>query len=177
MEDYGTTFTMVDREYFYDRGDKFDPGKNTGVFYEDQRYLILHSGYQNGNLSNPLEAEFIRKYLESWGNYDHDYIEAQINALIGSEMIWICNNQEALRIKLVDVIRLSHDASSQLWLEPQNLLQIVADREGNASEWIGEMQGSETPSVYIGFCGWGPSTITVNRSIYYRYIMRFEIMN
>ena len=54
MEGYGTTFTMVEREYFYNKGDKFDPGNNTGVFYEIQRYLILHSGYQYGNLSNPL---------------------------------------------------------------------------------------------------------------------------
>ena len=177
MEGYSTTFTMVEREYFYDKGDKFDPGKNTGVFYEIQRYLILHSGYQYGNLSNPLEAEFIRKYLESWGNNNQDYVEGQIEALKGSEMIWICNNQEAVRVELVEVIRLSHEASSQLWLDPQNFNQIIADREGDASEWIGEMQQNVPPSVYISFCGWGPPTITANRSIYYRYIMRFEILN
>ena len=176
LEDYGTTFTMIDRDYFYNKGNIFDPGNNTGVYYENQRYLILHSGYEDGNLSYPLEAEFMRKYLESWGTSGTDYIEAQIEALKGSQMLWISNNQKAAELQLVQVIRLSHDSSSQLWLEPQNLLQIIADREGVESEWIGEMHETETPSVYIAFCGWGPSSITVNRSIYYRYILRFDII-
>jgi len=43
---------MVDREYFYDRGDKFDPGKGTGVYYWEPHYFILHSSYVNGNTSD-----------------------------------------------------------------------------------------------------------------------------
>lgn len=176
LEDYGTTFTMVERQYFYDKGDLFDVGKNTGVFYEDLRYLILHSGYEDSTLTNALEAEFLRKYLESWGNSGNDYIESQMETLKGSKMIWISDYQKAIEVELVDVIRLSHEASSELWLEPENLLQIIEDREGNASEWIGEMNQSDTPSVYLAFCGWGPSSVTEDRSIYYRYVIRFEIL-
>ncbi len=177
LERNGTTFTMIDRTYFYDKGDKFDTGKNTGLFYEDQHYLILHSGYLSGNLTNPLEIEFLRKYLELWGNNDSSYIENQIQSLVGSEMVWICDAQQAINVKLAEVVRLSHEASSDLWLNPENIFQIIQDRDGEPSEWIGDIQDFDQKSVYLGFCGWGPPEITQNRSIYYRYILRFDVLN
>ncbi|MBU2578419.1 hypothetical protein KKA69_06400 [Patescibacteria group bacterium] len=176
LEEEGTTFSMLDESYFYDKGDKFEPGKNTGLFYEEPRYLILHSGYQGSNILTPLEIEFVRNYLEQWGNNGQDYIEEQIQNLKGSEMVWICDGQEILETRLVDVARLSHEASHRLWLEPRNLFQILDDREGSASEWIGDIDHTNISSVYLGFCGWGPPEIVSGRSIYYRYILRFEIL-
>lgn len=177
LEGTGTLFSMIDRSYFYDKGDKFDTGKNTGVFYEDQRYLILHSGYQDGNLSNPLEIEFLRKYLELWGNNEIAYIEEQIQTLISSEMVWICNSQRSVNLRLAEVVRLSHQASNQLWLNPTDILQIIEERDGEPSEWIGDIKDTSQKSVYLGFCGWGPPEITQDRSIYYRYVLRFEIID
>jgi len=177
LEGYGTTFKMIDRDYFYDKSDKFATGKNTGVFYENQRYLILHSGYLGGDFSKPLEAEFIRKYLELWGNNDTAYIEGQIQSLLGSEMIWICNSQQAVNLKFVEVVRLSHESSGQLWVNPANILQIIDERKGEPAEWIGDIENDTQKSVYLGFCGWGPPGVTQNRSIYYRYVLRFDIVN
>ncbi len=177
LEGYGTTFTMVEREYFYNKGDKFATGKNTGVFYENQRYLILHSGFLGGDYSQPLEAEFLRNYLELWGSNDNAYIEGQIQALIGSEMVWICNAQNAIQLQLAEVVRLSHKSTGQIWLDPTNFLTIIGDREGESSEWIGGINNPTQKSVYLGFCGWGPPEITINRSIYYRYVLRFDILD
>ncbi|MDY6994218.1 MAG: hypothetical protein SVR94_16665 [Pseudomonadota bacterium] len=177
LDGTGTTFTMIDRSYFYDKGDKFDTGKNTGLFYEDQRYLILHSGYLGGNLSNPLEIEFLRKYLELWGNNDKSYIEQQIQSLLGSEMVWICDAQETINLKLAEVVRLSHQSSNELWLNPTDILQIIEEKGGDSSEWIGDIEATPQNSVYLGFCGWGPPEITQDRSIYYRYVFRFDIFD
>jgi hypothetical protein len=170
-----TTFSMLDESYFYDKGDKFDEGKNTGIFYSDQHYVILHSGYQGGTITAPLEVEFIRKYLEEWGNEEPEYIEAKIEDLIGSQIVWICDGQIVLATRLTDVVRLSHQASTRLWLEPQNIFEIIQDREGVPAEWIRGIEPSDAPAIYLGFCGWGPPNIRVGRSIYYRYILRFEI--
>lgn len=177
LEGYGTTFTMINRDYFNFKGDKFATGKNTGVFYEDQRYLILHSGYLGGDFSKPLEAEFFRKYLELWGNNEIAYVEDQIQSLLGSEMVWICNAQQAVNLQLAEVVRLSHESSGQLWIDPTNILQIIDDRKGEPTEWIGDIDNPPQKSVYLGFCGWGPPGITQNRSIYYRYVLRFDILN
>jgi hypothetical protein len=177
LDGTGTTFTMIDRSYFYDKGDKFDTGKNTGLFYEDQHYIILHSGYLGGNLSNPLEIEFLRKYIELWGNNEKAYIEDQIHTLIGSEMVWICDAQETINLKLAEVVRLSHQSSNELWLNPTDILQIIEEKGGDSSEWIGDIEDTPQKSVYLGFCGWGPPEITQNRSIYYRYVLRFETVD
>ena len=168
---------MLDRSYFQDKGDKFDPGKQTGIFYENQRFLLLHSGYLGGNPLYPLESEFIRKYLELWGNNDSSYIEDQIQSLIGSEMVWSCKDQKTINLQLSEIIRLSHTATNQLWLDPANLLTIIENREGEPSEWIGAINNPTQRSIYFGFCGWGPPEIAQNRSIYYRYVFRFDIMD
>jgi len=73
LEGRGTTFTMVDEDYFTDKGELFAPGNNTGLIYEDQAYIILHSGFKDGRLLEPLEIEFVRKYLESWGSSGEDH--------------------------------------------------------------------------------------------------------
>ncbi len=64
----GNKFTILGQEYFDEKGDLFYPGEKTAVFYDGPKYLILHSAFQNGNVLRPLEAEFIRHYLEYWGN-------------------------------------------------------------------------------------------------------------
>ncbi len=173
----GTNFTMLAKSYFYDKGDKFDIGKNTGIFYDDLGYVILHSGYQDGNLLSPLEIEFLRKYLELWGNSGTAYIEDKIQELKGSEVIWRCDNRQVMTTIVEDVIRLSHDASNQLWLEPYTMFQLIDDRPGIASEWVGELDYSDKKSIYLGFCGWGPPEISSGRSVYYRYLVRLSIVD
>ena len=177
LEGEGTRYLMLDESYFFDKGDKFDTGKNTGIFYNEQRYVILHSGYNNGNILSPLEIEFLRKYLEEWGNSGTDYIEGQIEDLIGSEMVWDCEGQEVMRTRVEDVVRLSHEASNRLWLEPENIFNILEDREGESSEWIGELEKIFPETLYLGFCGWGPPGVTQGRSTYYRYLVQFEVLN
>lgn len=177
LEGEGTSFSMLDETYFYDKGDKFDTGKNTGIFYDTERYMILHSGYNGGNILSPLEIEFLRKYLELWGNEEMDYIEGQIADLIGSEAIWRCDGQEIMVTKVKDVVRFSHEASTRLWLEPQNLFEILETREGEPSEWIGEIDQMIPETAYLGFCGWGPPGIAEGRSTYFRYLVQFEIVD
>jgi len=177
LDGVGTTFKMIDRSYFHDKGDTFDTGKNTGLFYEEQHYLILHSGYLGGNFSRPLEIEFLRKQLELWGNNDTTYIKDQIQTLIGSEMVWICDAQETINLRLAEVVRLSHEASNDLWLNPTDILQIIDERAGDSAQWIGEIKDANQKSVYLGFCGWGPPEITQDRSTYYRYVIRFEVID
>ena len=168
---------MLDETYFFDKGDKFDTGKNTGIFYDTERYMILHSGYNGGNILSPLEIEFLRKYLELWGNEEMDYIEGQIADLIGSEVVWRCDGQEVMETKVKDVVRLSHEASTRLWLEPQNIFEILEAREGESSEWIGEIDKMIPETAYLGFCGWGPPGISEGRSTYFRYLVQFEILD
>ena len=177
LEGEGTNFTMLAKSYFYDKGDKFDIGKNTGIFYDDLGYVILHSGYQDGNLLSPLEIEFLRKFLELWGNSGTAYIEDKIQELKGSEVIWRCDNRQVMTTIVEDVIRLSHEASNQLWLEPFSMFQLIDDRPGIASEWVGELDYSDEKSIYLGFCGWGPPEVLSGRSVYYRYLVRFSIVN
>ena len=88
LEGKSAEFLILGQEYFDDKGDLFYPGEKTAVFYDGPKYLILHSAFQNGNVLRPLEAEFIRKYLEYWGESGTDYIQTQMDSLIGSEIEW-----------------------------------------------------------------------------------------
>ena len=148
-------------------------GKGTAIFYEESPYLILHSSYVNGNILRPMEAEFIRKYLEHWGNRGNESIQEQINALIGSEAEWRCEGKDILKSTLQGVVWLSHEASNRLWLEPEIIEEILTKREGTSSEWIGKIKPTTDPSLYLGFCGWGPSSIKNGRYTYYRYVLNF----
>lgn len=175
LEGQSTEFFILGKEYFLDRNHQFSPGDGTAVYYEPQRYIILHSSYENGNILRPLEAEFIRKYLETWGGKSNAYIQEQIDSLIGSEVLWYCNGDPFLKTSLDSVIRLSHEASTQLWQNPQDLEKILDNREGLTSEWVGEISFGDSGSIYIGFCGWGPEGEKEDRYSHYRYLIRFTL--
>lgn len=173
----GADFSMLDETYFEDKEGKFDPGKNTGLFYQEANHLILHSGYLGGNRNMPLEIEFLRFYLEEWADeQEPGLILAQIEQLLGSEMIWRCNGELALRLRINSIARLSHEASTRLWLEPWNIDDILAMREGIETEWIGRIEPLDKPMVFMNFCGWGPPWVAQDRSVYYRYLFQFEII-
>lgn len=176
LESERTSFSVLGEDYFDDKGDKFAVGKGTAVYYEVQRYLILHSSYLNGNIFKPMEAEFMRKYLENWGDTGEAYIEEQIDGLLGSEVRWTCDKGIEISSKIDGVIRLSHEASDRLWLEPRNLDQILLDREGLTSEWVGEIDPIGNQHLLIGFCGWGPRSLEEDRYTYYRYLINFRIL-
>jgi hypothetical protein len=175
LESKTTDFKVLGMEYFYDKGDKFDPGKGTSVYYQYQHYFILHSSFVNGNVLRPMEAEFIRKYLEYWGESGEQYVQGQIDSLIGSEVTWSCNGETLFQTKIDSIARLSHEASQDLWLNPENLNQILMDREGVETEWIGDIQPTTEPYLYTGFCGWGPESTGDERFTYFRYVIRFTI--
>ncbi len=175
LENQTSEFSVLDRSYFLDKGDKFAVGKGTAVYYEDQPYMILHSSYVNGNILKPMEAEFIRKYLEHWGNKDDEYIQKQIDDLAGTQVNWYCNDDLVLETTINSAVRLSHDASERLWLEPLEIVDILEDKQGLASEWIGEILPTDQPSLFLGFCGWGPSSVGSGRYTYYRYLLNFVI--
>jgi hypothetical protein len=177
LEKKSAEFTVLGRDYFLDKGDKFAPGKGTSIYYKAQQYFILHSSFVNGNILRPMEAEFLRKYLEYWGITGDQFIQGQIDRLVGSEVYWICDGQLAFKTRINGIVRLSHEASNRLWLEPENLEQILEDREGLASEWVGEMEETDIPYLYIGFCGWGPESKGDERFTYFRYLIRFEILH
>ena len=177
LESKGTQFNVLGEDYFSDKGDKFKPGKGTSIYYQDQHYFIIHSSYVNGNILRPMEGEFIRKYLEYWGSSGTAYIQGQIDNLIGSEVIWSCDGKQIFSTKISGIAHLSHEASNRLWLEPENLEQIVVQREGLASEWVGEITPTEEPHLYIAFCGWGPNDSATDRFTYFRYLIQFEITN
>lgn len=176
LESKGSTFEVLGRDYFADKGDKFAFGKGTGVFYEQQRYLILHSSYINSNALRPMEAEFLRRYLENWGNHGPEYVQSQIESLIDSEILWICDGKYVFKTRVSGVSRLSYQASNRLWLNPQELEDILVDREGDQAEWIGTIPQSDEKSLYLGFCGWGPASLESERYTYYRYLIQFEIV-
>ena len=175
LENQTSDFEVLDETYFLDKSDQFAVGKGTGVYYESQPYLILHSSYVNGNALRPMEAEFIRKHLEHWGKYGNEYIQGQMDALIGSQVNWYCNDELVLETTIDSIVRLSHAASERLWLEPTEIEDILADREGLVSEWIGEITTSDEPNLYLGFCGWGPSDLDYGRYTYFRYLLSFTI--
>jgi hypothetical protein len=175
LESKSTDFKVLGMDYFYDKGDKFDPGKGTSVYYQYQHYFILHSSFVNGNILRPMEAEFIRKYLEYWGESGEQYVQEQIDSLIGSEVTWSCNGETLFQTKIDSITRLSHEASQDLWMNPENLNQILVDREGEEDEWIGENQPTTEPYLYTGFCGWGPESAGDERFTYFRYVIRFTI--
>ncbi len=168
-------FTILGEDYFAEKGDSFFPGKNTAVYYDPPRYLILHSAYENGNMFKPLEAEFIRFYLEYWGDSGNAFVQGNIDSLVGSTVIWSCNDEILFSSSIKDIVRLSQVASNQLWLEPQDLEQILTDKEGLVSEWIGNMEISSDPTIYLGFCGWGPADSGDRRFTYYRYLINFDL--
>lgn len=177
LKGQSTEFEILDESYFQDKGDKFAVGKGTAIFYEKSPYLILHSSYVNGNILRPMEAEFIRKYLEHWGNKGNETIQDQIDALVGSQAEWNCNGVPLFRTELDDTVRLSHEASEQLWLEPENIDEILIEKAGEPSEWIGELDPSTDSSIYLGFCGWGPASLESGRYTYYRYVLNFTILD
>jgi len=177
LENKSTDFTVLGRDYFTDKGDKFAPGKGTGIFYENERYFIIHSAYQNSNILRPMEAEFIRKYLEYWGGTGNQYIQDQIDTLIGSQVNWICDGEEVFQTSINGIARLSHEASDRLWLNPNHLQQIISEKEGDESEWIGEIPESSTSTIYLSFCGWGPESLGSQRYTHFRYLFEFEVHN
>lgn len=170
-----TDFFVLGKSYFENKGDSFFPGKNTAVYYDPPRYLILHSAFENGNMLKPLEAEFIRYYLEYWGESGNAYVQGNIDSLIGSTVIWKCNDKELFSSTVREIVRLSQIASDQLWLEPRNLEAILVEQEGLVSEWIGAMEVTYEPTIYLGFCGWGPESSGDLRFAYYRYLMNFDL--
>lgn len=176
LEGKGNKFTILGEEYFDDKGDLFYPGEKTAVFYDGPKYLILHSAFQNGNVLRPLEAEFIRHYLEYWGESGTDYIQAQMDSLIGSEMEWTCNGQVLFRARVKEIIRLSAVASEELWQDPIYLRQILIRHEGLVSDWVGEMDPYFMDTFYLGFCGWGPESSGDERYTYYRYLINFDMI-
>lgn len=175
LESKGTTFTVLGEDYFTNKDDKFKPGKGTGVYYIDQHYFIIHSSFVNGNILRPMEAEFMRKYLEYWGTSGNAYVEGQIDSLIGSDITWTCDGEIVFETKINGITRLSHEASNHLWLNPEDLEQIILDREGLTSEWISEISPIEEPHLYMAFCGWSPDSETSDRFTYYRYLFQFTI--
>ena len=176
LESESINVSVLDQDYFFDKGNQFDPGKGTSVYYKEQHYFIMHSSYINGNILRPLEVEFIRKYLEYWGGTGNTYIEEQIERLNGSVVTWKCNGELIFETTINGIIRLSHKASDDLWQEPEQLEQIIKDREGLVSEWAGSFDPIDDPYLYIGFCGWGQETLGEARYSYYRYLIRFEII-
>lgn len=176
LESKSTRFDVLGEDYFSDKADKFKPGKGTGIYYQDQHYFIIHSSYVNGNILRPMEGELMRKYLEYWGSSGNAYIQGQIDKLIGSEVIWSCDGEQVFSTKISGIAHLSHEASNRLWLEPEKLEQIVIEREGLVSEWVGEIIPTEEPHLYIAFCGWGPDDNTYDRYTYFRYLLQFEII-
>jgi len=171
-----TSFTVLGEDYFTDRGDKFDVGKGTGIYYEPQHYFILHSSYIGGIINRALEAEFIRQYLELFGGAGPMTIQVNIDNLIGSKAVWSCEGGSSYVTEINGVIRLSHEASNRLWLEPLNIPQILEDREGLASEWVGAIDVNDDSRFLLGFCGWGPESLGEERYTYYRYLMSFDLI-
>jgi hypothetical protein len=169
-------FTILDQDYFEDRGEKFLPGEKTAVYYDGPRYLILHSAFYNGNILRPLEAEFIRYYLEYWGESGSDYIENQMDELIGSKIEWTCDGKLVLNIEVRSISRLSAAASNELWKEPIYLRQILLNQKGREDEWIGNMDPYFMDTFYLGFCGWGPKEKGDFRYYYYRYLINFDLL-
>ena len=171
-----TSFSVLGKEYFYDKGDKFNPGKGTAVYYEELHYFILHSSYANGNIFQPMEAEFLRKFLEYWGTTGAEFIQGQIDQLINSEVIWTCNGDFLFTTRIDGVVRLSHESSTRLWLEPRNLDSIVIDQEGEQDQWVGSIKPSSDSGILVGFCGWGPENLGDEKFTYYRYLIQFEVL-
>ncbi len=175
LESKTTKFTVLGQDYFVDKADKFDPGKGTSIYYQFQHYFILHSSYVNGNILRPMEAEFIRKYLEYWGESGSQYVQGQIDSLIGSEVNWVCDGQVIFNTEIDGITRLSHDASQDLWVNPDSLVQILMNKEGIESEWIGRNVTYIRASSLCRLLWLGPSSLDSGRYTYYRYVLRFII--
>ena len=167
-------FFVLGKDYFFDKGEQFDPGKNTAVYYEESRHIILHSAYLEADLQQPLEAEFIRFSLEAWGEVTNSFIEDNIAALTGSQVAWFCDGDLLFITVITGIIRLSEAASTRLWLEPDNIAQILADREGLETEWIGALDEIDQPGILLGFCGWGPIELGNDRFYTYRYLVHLK---
>ncbi len=175
LESKSTEFKVLGLDYFQDKGDRFDPGKGTSIYYEAQHYFIIHSSFVNGNILRPMQAEFLRKYLEYWGESGSKYVEGQIQNLIGSEATWICDGTVLFTTKINGIVRLSHVESNDVWLNPENLQRILFNSEVNSSDRLGEMSYTSEPHLYLGFCGWGSQSSGDERFTYYRYIFQFII--
>lgn len=169
-------FTILDQEYFEDKGEKFFPGEKTAVFYDGPRYLILHSAFEDGNIMRPLEAEFIRYYLEYWGESGIEFIQDRMDELIGSQIEWKCNGETILNTQIKSILRLSAKASNEIWEDPVYLRQILLKRDGKAEEWIGDMDPYFMETFFLGFCGWGPESSGDYRFYYYRYLINFDLL-
>lgn len=177
LEKRSTEFRILGEDYFTNKANKFEPGKGTGIFYENERYFIIHSAYLNGNILRPMEAEFMRKYLEYWGGTGNQYIQDQIDSLIGSQVIWSCEDGITISTEIGGILRLSHEASDRLWLNPSHLQQIISEKKGKKSEWIGNISGNLEESIYLSFCGWGPETLGSERYTHFRYLLQFVVLN
>ena len=177
LEGETTSFLVLGTDYFYDKGDKFTPGKGTAVYYEEVHYFILHSSYANGNIFQPMEGELLRIFLEYWGMPGNDYIQGQIDKLIDSEVVWVCNGDPVFTTTIRGAVKLSHEASTRLWLEPKNLDNILIDREGIQDEWVGDVDLYSESNIYIGFCGWGPDNLGDAKFTYYRYLIEFDVLD
>jgi len=123
-----------------------------------------------------MEAEFLRRYLENWGWADPSTIQENLSQLIGSEVLWRCGDQNLFSTRVNGIIRLSHEASNRLWLEPRNIDEILRSREGLPSEWIGNLPLEDERDLIIGFCGWGPFSLGEARFTYFRYLISFEVL-
>ncbi len=170
-------FTVLTEDYFTDKGEQFYPGEKTAVYYEGPRYLILHSAFADGNILRPLEVEFIRYYLEYWGESGTEFIQDRIDELIGSKVEWTCDGETILQTEINSVIRLSATASNEIWENPIYLRQILLKHEGKAEEWLGEMDPYFMDTFFLGFCGWGPEESGDDRYYYYRYLINFTILS
>jgi len=175
LADQSTRFTVLGEDYFSEKGEKFYPGKNTAVYYNYPQYLILHSAYDDGNLLKPLEAEFLRFYLERWGDLSNNEIADNIDSLIGSEAAWYCDDQLLFNTSVNDIVRLSHEASKQVWFDPRMIEKVLAETPGPSEDWIGDITLTDTPGLYLGFCGWGPVELGDARLEHYRYVFRFKV--
>jgi hypothetical protein len=167
---------VLGEDYFSNKEDKFKPGKGTGIYYQDQHYFIIHSSYVNGNILRPMEGVFLRKYLEYWGSSGNAYVQGQIDSLIGSKVVWSCDGEQIFRTKISGIARLSHEASNRLWLEPEHLEEVVVEKEGLVSEWIGNINPTSEPHLYLAFCGWAANSNSSDRYTYFRYLLQFEII-
>jgi hypothetical protein len=123
-----------------------------------------------------MEAEFLRRYLENWAETDHTFIQGQMEKLMSAEATWTCDEDTTINTRVSGIVRLSHEASERLWLEPHELPQIIKDKEGDQDQWIGNIEESANPNLYIGFCGWGPESLGNKRFTYYRYLIQFEVI-
>ncbi len=147
----------------------------TGVIRKDNYgnlLLGLHSGYLLAS-GRPLEAEFLRYSLEEWGR-DTKYVENKLSEIIGSSGT-ITLNEYVFQIEVIGAIRLQHEESGEINLNPEMVLDIVTKTVDDQYIALGDIRPFEKAKsehrLMINFCGWGPNKQTT----YYRYIILIDI--